>query len=82
MISVRLYATLAPAAAAGACPSQGSAEFQVEARPGLRVRDIVAQRDVPLERVQVVTVNNVRAGLDTALVDGDQVGLFPALSGG
>ncbi len=82
MISVRLYATLAPRAATGARPSQGSAEFQLEARPGLRVRDILVQRDLPVERVQVVTVNNLRAGLDTALVDGDQVGLFPALSGG
>jgi len=82
MISVRLYATLAPAAAAGACPSQGSAEFQVEARPGLRVRAIVAQRDLPLERVPVLAVHSVGAGLATACVDGDQVGLFPALSGG
>jgi len=46
------------------------------------VKDVLAQRGVPLEQVSVVIINDVRADLDAPLAEGDHVGVFPALSGG
>jgi len=37
---------------------------------------------VPHEEVRVVYVNNVCRDLSHRLVDGDQVGIFPAVGGG
>ena len=54
----------------------------MEARPGLTVRDVVAEAGIAPEAVYIVMVNNDRADLDTALADGDRLGLFPAVSGG
>jgi molybdopterin converting factor small subunit len=82
VISVRLYANLAPASADGADPLSGPAEFEVENHPGLRVKDVLTARGVPLGQVSVVIVNDVRADLDAPLAEGDHVGVFPALSGG
>ena len=82
MISVRLYANLAPPVAGAPGLSTGPAEFQVEARSGLTVRDVLAETGVPAGDVCVVTLNNVRADLDAPLSEGDRVGLFPAISGG
>ena len=81
MIDVRLYAHL-PAVVAAAAVESGETEFQVEARPGLTVRDVVTETGIPAEAVFIVTINNDRAGLDTVLADGDHLGLFPAVSGG
>ena len=81
MIDVHLYAHL-PAAAVTQTGERGQAEFQVEARPGLTVRDVVVGAGIPPEAVFIVIVNNDRADLDTELADGDRLGLFPAVSGG
>jgi molybdopterin converting factor small subunit len=54
----------------------------VEARPGLKVRDVAAAAGIPAEAVFIVMINNDRADLDAALADGDRLGLFPAVSGG
>ncbi len=76
MIDVRLFAHLAAAS------SVGSAEFQVEAREGLTVRDVVNEAGIPAEAVFIVMVNNERADLDASLGDGDRLALFPPVSGG
>lgn len=76
MIDVRLFAHLQTAS------SSGSAEFQVEAREGLTVRDVVGQLGISPEVVAIVMLNNDRAGLDAPLHDGDRLSLFPAVSGG
>ncbi len=76
VIDVRLYAHL-PAAS-----SSGSAEFQVEAREGLTVRDVVAGAGIAPEAVVIIMVNNTRTDLDAPLADGDRLALFPAVSGG
>ena len=81
MIDVHLYAHL-PAAAVAPGAERGKAEFQVGARPGLTVRDVVAGAGIPPEAVFIVIVNSDRADLDTELADGDRLGLFPAVSGG
>jgi molybdopterin converting factor small subunit len=69
-------------AAAGAPPAPRSAEFQVEARPGLTVRDVVVEAGVRPEDVYIIMLNSVRVDLDAPLTDGDRLGLFPAVSGG
>lgn len=82
MITVRLYATLAPAPADRQGSRAGPAEFRVETRPGLRVEDVLVEKGVPLDQVNVVILNEVRVGLEAPLTEGDQVSVFPALSGG
>jgi molybdopterin converting factor small subunit len=94
MIDVRLYAHLAPGAggprancespprAAAGAPAHGSAEFWVEARPGLTVRDVVVEAGVWPEDVYIIMLNSARVDLDASLNDGDRLGLFPAVSGG
>jgi molybdopterin converting factor small subunit len=76
VIYVRLFAHL-PAAS-----SSGSAEFQVEAREGLTVRDVVADAGIAPEALYIIMVNTVRADLDAPLADGDRLALFPPVSGG
>lgn len=82
MIDVRLYAGLSPATGGAQCARTGPAVFQVQARPGLTVREVLAEARVPAEDVCVVTLNNLRVDLDAPLSEGDRVGLFPAISGG
>ena len=72
----------APEAAAGAPPAPRPAGFQVAARPGLTVRDVVVEAGVRPEDVYIVMLNSVRVDLDAPLADGDRLGLFPAVSGG
>lgn len=72
----------APEAAADAPTSPRSAEFQVAARSGLTVRDVVAEAGVRPEDVYTIMLNSVRVDLDAPLTDGDRLGLFPAVSGG
>ncbi len=76
MIDVRLYANLTRTA------DKAATEFQVEARPGLTVKDVVDEGDIPAQDVRIVLVNGRTAELDSPLSDGDRVGLFPAISGG
>lgn len=83
MIEVRLYANLAVAGRA-ARPSAGatSATLQVEARPGLTVRDIVDEAGLRDQDIFVIMRNGAGVGLDSLLADGDRLGLFPPISGG
>ena len=60
----------------------GRAEFSAEARPGLRVRDVVADEGVEERAVRIVIVNGRLGTLDTELTDGDQVMLSPMMAGG
>ena len=76
MIDVRLYAHL-PAAS-----KRGVAEFQVEARPGLAVTDVLDEAGIAPEAVFIVLINNGPGTLDSALADGDTLALFPPVSGG
>ena len=76
MIDVRLYADLAHDL------REGAAEFQVTARPGLTVRDVLNEAGVRPRDVYIVMVNGRVANLDSPLADGDRLGLFPAISGG
>ena len=82
MIEVRLYANLAPADRALPRLASGVAGFQIEARSGLTVRDVIAEAALRAADVAVVIVNHNRGTFDSPLADGDRLGLFPAVSGG
>ena len=60
----------------------GRTEFSAAPRPGLRVRDVVAEEGVEERAVQIVIVNGRLGTLDTELSDGDQVMLSPMVAGG
>jgi molybdopterin converting factor small subunit len=60
----------------------GRAEFSAETRPGLRVRDLMADEGVEERAVQIVIVNGRLGTLDTVLANGDQVMLSPMVAGG
>jgi molybdopterin converting factor small subunit len=76
VIDVRLYAHL-PAAS-----KRGVADFQLEARPGLTVGDVVDEAGVPAKDVFFILIDGVRGQFDSVLSDNQHVALFPAVSGG
>jgi molybdopterin converting factor small subunit len=76
MIQVRLYADLTRTAGGG------TTVFEVEARDGLTVNDVLKESGVRSQEVQIVMINGHGARLDSQLGDGDRLGLFPAVSGG
>jgi molybdopterin converting factor small subunit len=82
MIEVRLYANLAPVGRPLPHLANGAAGFEIEARSGLTVRDLIAGAAVSAADVAVVMINNSRGTLDSPLCDGDSLGLFPAVAGG
>jgi len=82
MIEVRLYANLAPEGRPVPRLASGAAGFEMGARPGLTVRDVLLYASLKPEDVAVVMINHVRGDLDSSLTDGDRLGLFPAVAGG
>jgi molybdopterin synthase sulfur carrier subunit len=59
-----------------------SIPLEVELPEGAVVADLVPVLNLPGEIVRSAFVNNEAAQLQTALKDGDQVGLFPPVVGG
>jgi molybdopterin converting factor small subunit len=59
-----------------------SIPLEVELPDGATVVDLIPALDLPADLVRSAFVNNQAARLDTALKDGDQVGLFPPVVGG
>lgn len=47
-----------------------------------RLSDLLAQLDVPQEKVNLTFVNHQQQGDNYQLRDGDQVGIFPLVAGG
>ena len=77
-VKVKLFATLRRYV-----PRLGIGEaMEVEVSPEMSLRDLLVYLDVPREEVRVVYVNNICRDLSYQLVDGDQVGIFPAVGGG
>jgi molybdopterin converting factor small subunit len=82
MIEVRLYANLSPVGRPLPLLANGAAGFEIEARKGLRVRDVLEEAALRPDDVAVVMINHARGSLDSLLSDGDRLGLFPAVAGG
>lgn len=76
MIDICLYTFPAPAS------GSGKREFQLEARTGMTVGEAVKDAAIGTGDYYVVMINGYGAELGSRLDDGDQVVLFPAISGG
>lgn len=50
--------------------------------PGTTVLDIVHTLNIPEKYAKLIFINNIRKELDTALQDGDRLGIFPPVGGG
>jgi molybdopterin synthase sulfur carrier subunit len=59
-----------------------SVPFEVALPDGAVVADLVPVLNLPSEHVRAAFINNEAAKLETALKDGDRVGLFPPVVGG
>lgn len=76
MIDVRLFATLPMHS------STGRKEFQLEPRIGLAVGDVVDDEGLRRSDIHIIMINGKHGSLESELVDGDRVGLFPPVGGG
>lgn len=54
-----------------------SGMINMEVPEATNVQDLIEMLDINLEEVKLVMVNGQDAGLETTLVDGDRIGLFP-----
>jgi molybdopterin converting factor small subunit len=61
------------------CDYKDSTIYELE--NGQTVEDLVQRTGVEREKIKVAFVNNRSVSLDTALSDGDRVGLAPAIGG-
>jgi len=50
--------------------------------PGTRVRDLLVQLNVPVEKAKLIFVNGLKKDLDFILEGGERVGIFPPVGGG
>jgi len=59
--------------------------FKVEERsypPGTTVREVIADLQLPEHLLGIVVINDVHAGTEDILRDGDILALYPLLEGG
>lgn len=76
MIDVRLFATLPMHS------NSGRKEFQLAPRVGLTVGDVVDSEGLRRSDIHIIMINGKHGSLESELVDGDRVGLFPPVGGG
>ncbi|HXV20558.1 MAG TPA: MoaD/ThiS family protein [Desulfuromonadales bacterium] len=50
--------------------------------PGIRVREVIEDLQLPEHLLGIVVINDVHAGTEDVLRDGDTLALFPLLGGG
>ena len=50
--------------------------------PGVTVREVLEQIDVPAEKTKLVFINSRKKDLDVVLNGGERVGIFPPVGGG
>jgi len=55
-------------------------DFPVEA--GTSIRSLLQDLQVPLEKVRLVFIDNVKRDLEATLCGGERVGIFPPIGGG
>lgn len=76
-IEVRLYATLRRYALSAA-----GGVLAVDVPEGSKAADVIAKAGVDADEVHILMVNGVSSPPDQVLVEGDRLGLFPAVGGG
>jgi len=61
---------------------RGNSEFSIHLKEGCTIEDLIGQLGIPLSRVGFATVNLQCTPLSRALKRGDEVTLFPPVTGG
>jgi hypothetical protein len=51
-------------------------------KPGIKVRDLMAELNIPEYEVNLVFIDGAKGNLNTTLKGGERLGLFPPLGGG
>jgi len=51
-------------------------------KPGMTVRTLLQQLDLPENKARIIFINGVKAELTTVLKGGERVGIFPPVGGG
>lgn len=73
-IEIKCFATLAKFL------PENKDDYPIEV--GETVRSLVQKLDIPEKDVTLIFINSLRSELDSEIVDGDRVGLFPPVGGG
>jgi sulfur-carrier protein len=72
-VTVKLFATL----------QKGRFDIRkLELPERTRTIDVIGMLSIPDTEIALIFINNVHAGLDTILKDGDTLALFPPVGGG
>jgi sulfur carrier protein len=72
-VTVKLFATL----------QKGLFDIRnLELPEGTRTIDVIGMLSIPDTEIALIFINNVHAGMDTRLKDGDTLALFPPVGGG
>ena len=50
--------------------------------PGISVRALLEQLDIPEEKAKLIFIDGVKASLSATLTGGERVGIFPPVGGG
>jgi sulfur-carrier protein len=73
-IQLKLFAALTPLS-----PENAS---QLPIRPGISVRELLDDLNIPSIKAHLIFVNGVKKSLDLRLQGGERVGIFPPVAGG
>ena len=73
-IQLKLFANLQ------AFTPPGADHYAIKA--GMTVNDLIAQLDVPEDKIKIIFIDGVKSELTTILRGGERVGIFPAVGGG
>ena len=73
-IQLKLFANLQ------AFTPPGAGHYTIEA--GMTVGDLLAQLDIPEDKIKLIFIDGVKSKLTTILRGGERVGIFPPVGGG
>ena len=73
-IQIRLFAGLQPF-----MPPSGE---KYPIHPGISIRDLLTQLNLPPEKAKLIFIDGIKANLSSTLDGGERVGIFPPVGGG
>ncbi len=73
-IQLKLFAALTPLSPENA--------DHVPIDPGISVKEMLDQLDIPTVKAHLIFINGVKRSLETRLSGGERVGIFPPVAGG
>ena len=73
-IQLKLFAALTPLSPENA--------DRVPIEPGISVKALLDQYNIPIVKAHLIFINGVKRSLDTQLSGGERVGIFPPVAGG